>query len=179
VTRRPLILQLRNVPKASGPPGAAGSAEREEWGEFKHRPNDFFFDFAKIREEIVRETDRLTGKNKGISPEPIILKVSSPNVLNLTLVDLPGITRVPVGDQPLDIEDQIRRMVLDNISNQNAIILAVTAANTDLANSDALQMAKIADPEGQRTIGVLTKLDLMDRGHVPNLRGTRKLRGIL
>ncbi len=50
------------------------------------------------------------------------------------------------------------------VSNPNAIILSVTAANTDLANSDAIQMAREVDPEGDRTIGVLTKLDLMDPG---------------
>ncbi len=50
------------------------------------------------------------------------------------------------------------------ISNPNAIILSVTAANTDLANSDAIQMAREVDLEGDRTVGVLTKLDLMDPG---------------
>ena len=73
-------------------------------------------------------------------------------------------TKVSVGDQPLDIEEQIRGMCLSFISNPNAIILAVTAGNQDLANSDALKLAKEADPEGERTIGVLTKLDLMDPG---------------
>jgi len=106
----------------------------------------------------------LTGGNKGISNEAISLKIFSPHVLALTLVDLPGITKVPVGDQPENIEDQIQEMILEFISNPNAIILAVTAANTDVANSDALQIAKAVDPYGNRTIGVLTKLDLMDPG---------------
>ena len=88
----------------------------------------------------------------------------SPNVINLTLIDLPGITRVPVGDQPKDIEVIIRRMVLKFIRQPNCIIMAVTAANTDLANSDAIQMAREVDPEGLRTVGVITKLDLMDQG---------------
>ena len=88
----------------------------------------------------------------------------SPNVLNLTLVDLPGLTRVPVGDQPRDIERQIRDMIVKYIQKSNAIILAVTAANIDLANSDGLKLAREVDPEGQRTIGVLTKVDLMDDG---------------
>lgn len=73
-------------------------------------------------------------------------------------------TKVSVGDQPLDIEDQIRSMCMNFISNPNAIILAVTAGNSDLANSDALKLAREADPDGERTIGVLTKLDLMDPG---------------
>jgi dynamin 1-like protein len=132
-----------------------------EWGEFLHLPNQKFHDFSKIRDEIVRDTEKMTGKNAGISPNPINLRIFSPNVLTLTLVDLPGLTKVPVGDQPRDIERQIREMLLKFISKPNAIILAVTAANTDLANSDGLKMARDVDPEGTRTIGVLTKVDLM------------------
>ncbi len=138
--------------------------EFEEWGEFLHLPGEIFHDFRKIKEEIERETDRLVGKNKGVSPVPINLKIYSPRVLNLTLVDLPGITRVPVGDQPSDIEAQLRRMILSYIEKPNSLILAVTPANTDLTNSDALQLARSVDSEGTRTIGVVSKIDLMDKG---------------
>jgi len=65
---------------------------------------------------------------------------SNNSVLNLTLVDLPGITKVAVGDQPKDIEYLIKKMILNFISKPNCLILAVTAANTDLANSDALKL---------------------------------------
>ncbi|KAH0055363.1 dynamin-1-like protein-like protein, partial [Aureobasidium melanogenum] len=175
VTRRPLILQLINrapLPKSQENGAAAeavdGAVDKEsnvdEWGEFLHIPGQKFYDFNKIRDEIVRETESKTGRNAGISPAPINLRIYSPNVLTLTLVDLPGLTKVPVGDQPRDIERQIREMVLKQISKPNAIILAVTAANTDLANSDGLKLAREVDPEGQRTIGVLTKVDLMDEG---------------
>lgn len=136
----------------------------DEWGEFLHIPGQKFHDFNKIRDEIVKETESKTGRNAGISPAPINLRIYSPNVLTLTLVDLPGLTKVPVGDQPRDIEKQIKDMVLKQIQKPNAIILAVTAANTDLANSDGLKLAREVDPEGQRTIGVLTKVDLMDEG---------------
>ncbi|GAM22540.1 hypothetical protein SAMD00019534_057150 [Acytostelium subglobosum LB1] len=159
VTRRPLILQLTHLPITD-----EVDVSTQEWGEFLHRPNDMFYDFAEIREEIIKDTDRLTGKNKGVSAQPINLKIYSPHVVNLTLVDLPGITKVPVGDQPTDIEMQIRRMIMAYIKRPNAIILAVTPANTDLANSDALQLAREVDPDGKRTIGVITKLDLMDKG---------------
>ncbi|MCJ1316062.1 vacuolar protein sorting-associated protein 1 [Xylographa vitiligo] len=173
VTRRPLILQLinRSSPNKTLPNGVNGDikssdkeANAEEWGEFLHIPGQKFYDFNKIREEIVKETESKTGRNAGISPSPINLRIYSPNVLTLTLVDLPGLTKVPVGDQPRDIEKQIKDMVLKQIQKPNAIILAVTAANTDLANSDGLKLAREVDPEGQRTIGVLTKVDLMDEG---------------
>ncbi|KAL5251153.1 hypothetical protein ACHWQZ_G016763 [Mnemiopsis leidyi] len=151
VTRRPLILQLNYV-------------EKGEWGEFLHAKGKKFTDFDEIRREIEAETDRMTGSNKGISDIPINLRVFSPHVLNLTLIDLPGITKVPIGDQPPDIEFQIRGMIMQFISKPSCLILAVTPANSDLANSDALKLAKEVDPEGIRTIGVLTKLDLMDDG---------------
>ncbi|CAL1703462.1 unnamed protein product [Somion occarium] len=172
VTRRPLVLQLINrpVPSSPQPNGNAVSkdgdkhANENEWGEFLHLPGQKFYDFNKIREEIVRDTEAKTGRNAGISPLPINLRIYSPNVLTLTLVDLPGLTKVPVGDQPKDIEKQIRDMLLKFITKPACIILAVTAANTDLANSDGLKLAREVDPEGQRTIGVLTKVDLMDAG---------------
>jgi dynamin 1-like protein len=144
---------------------AGDSKEGEtEWGEFLHCPGQKFYDFDQIRQEIVRETDKKTGSNLGISPDPINLRIYSPNVLTLTLVDLPGLTKVAVGDQPKDIENRIRDMILKFISKPNAIILAVTGANTDLANSDGLKLAREVDPDGIRTIGVLTKVDLMDKG---------------
>ncbi|XP_018589801.1 dynamin-3-like isoform X3 [Scleropages formosus] len=150
VTRRPLVLQLIN--------------SNTEYAEFLHCKGKKFTDFDEVRQEIEAETDRVTGANKGISPVPINLRVYSPNVLNLTLIDLPGITKVPVGDQPPDIEYQIRDMIMQFICRENCLILAVTPANTDLANSDALKLAKDVDPQGLRTIGVITKLDLMDEG---------------
>ena len=147
-----------------GDEDAAASLDDDEWGEFLHLPGRRFYSFSDVRAEIVRDTDRLTGTNRGISSSPIRLKIYSPRVLNLTMVDLPGTAKVAVGDQPADIEQRIRSMILRYASNPNAVILAVTAANTDLANSDALQLARSVDPEGGRTVGVLTKLDLMDPG---------------
>ncbi|KAG1330908.1 dynamin-related protein 3A [Cocos nucifera] len=158
-TRRPLVLQLVHCPRR---PEAAEGAD--EWGEFLHLPGKRFYDFSEIRREIQAETDKEAGGNKGVSDKQIRLKIFSPNVLNITLVDLPGITKVPVGDQPSDIEARIRTMILSYIKHRTCIILAVSPANADLANSDALQMARIADPDGSRTIGVITKLDIMDRG---------------
>ncbi|KAM9794551.1 dynamin-1a isoform 3-T5 [Syngnathus typhle] len=150
VTRRPLVLQLMNAPT--------------EYAEFLHCKGKKFTDFDEVRQEIEAETDRITGANKGISSVPINLRVYSPHVLNLTLVDLPGMTKVPVGDQPADIETQIRDMLLQFVTKDNCLMLAVSPANSDLANSDALKIAKEVDPQGMRTIGVITKLDLMDEG---------------
>lgn len=137
---------------------------QNEWGEFLHIPGRRFYNFLDIRKEIENETSRIAGKNKGISRLPINLKVYSPKVLNLTLVDLPGITKVPIGDQPTDIEKQIRNLILEYIAKPNCIVLAVSPANVDLVNSESLKLARQVDPQGKRTIGVLSKLDLMDQG---------------
>ncbi|XP_074025241.1 dynamin-1-like protein isoform X5 [Numenius arquata] len=179
VTRRPLILQLVHVSPEDGrktagdendpatwknPRHLSKEIDAEEWGKFLHTKNKIYTDFDEIRQEIENETERISGNNKGISPEPIHLKIFSSNVVNLTLVDLPGMTKVPVGDQPKDIELQIRELILQFISNPNSIILAVTAANTDMATSEALKIAREVDPDGRRTLAVITKLDLMDAG---------------
>lgn len=136
----------------------------EEWGRFLHQKHKVYTDFDEIRMEIEAETDRMAGNNKGICPEPVNLKIYSTKVVNLTLVDLPGLTKVPVGDQPDDIENQIKDLVVKYIENPNSIILAVTAANTDMATSESLKLAKDVDPDGRRTLAVVTKLDLMDAG---------------
>ena len=76
------------------------------------------------------------------------------SVLSLTLVDLPGMTKVAVGDQPADIEMQIRSMLFEFITKPNCLILAVSPANTDLANSDALKISKEVDPQGEATVSM-------------------------
>ncbi|VDM80230.1 unnamed protein product [Strongylus vulgaris] len=106
VTRRPLILHLSHVPpddeiRRRKPDGTLLT---EDWAMFEHTGGKIFTDFGEVRKEIETETDRLTGSNKGISPIPIILRIYSKNVVNLSLVDLPGITKIPVGDQPANIE---------------------------------------------------------------------------
>jgi dynamin 1-like protein len=159
VTRRPLVLQLMNLKETDD-----GSAVQKEYAEFLHLPETTFTDFDLVREEIERETERVAGAQKGISREPIYLKIYSPKVLNLTLVDLPGITKVPIGNQPPDIENVIKKLIMEYICKPSAIILAVTPANQDIVNSEAIKLAREVDPEGKRTLGVLSKLDLMDSG---------------
>lgn len=153
VTRRPLVLQLHKT--EDGTP---------EYAEFLHLPNKRFTDFARVRNEIQEETDRVTGRSKMISPVPIHLSIYSPNVVNLTLVDLPGLTKVAVEGQPESIVGDIENMVRSYVDKPNCLILAISPANQDIATSDAIKLAREVDPSGDRTFGVLTKLDLMDKG---------------
>lgn len=71
-----------------------GTLELEEWGQFLHIKDRVFTDFDEIRKEIEGETARVAGTNKGICNDPIRLKIYSNKVVNLTVVDLPGITKV-------------------------------------------------------------------------------------
>jgi len=117
VTRRPLVLQLINIGVPSDNP--LDAILEPEWAEFLHSPGHRFTDFDAVRKEIEAETARVAGLNKGINRLPIHLKIFSPNVLNLTLVDLPGLTKIPIGDQPTDIEKQIRTLVVEYIAKPN------------------------------------------------------------
>ncbi|PWZ17887.1 Dynamin-related protein 5A [Zea mays] len=152
VTRRPLVLQLHRI-----------DGDRE-YAEFMHLPRKRFTDFAAVRKEIADETDRETGRSKQISTVPIHLSIFSPHVVNLTLIDLPGLTKVAVDGQPESIVHDIENMVRSYIEKPNCIILAVSPANQDLATSDAIKISREVDPKGERTFGVLTKIDLMDKG---------------
>ncbi|KDP28487.1 hypothetical protein JCGZ_14258 [Jatropha curcas] len=159
VTRRPLVLQLHRID------------EGREYAEFMHLPRKKFTDFAilllcvaAVRKEISDETDRETGRTKQISTVPIHLSIYSPNVVNLTLIDLPGLTKVAIDGQPESIVQDIDNMVRSYIEKPNCIILAISPANQDLATSDAIKISREVDPKGERTFGVLTKIDLMDKG---------------
>ncbi|XP_039127173.1 dynamin-related protein 1C isoform X1 [Dioscorea cayenensis subsp. rotundata] len=153
VTRRPLVLQLHKLDRGQA-----------EYAEFLHAPRKKFADFASVRREISDETDRITGKSKQISNVPIHLSIYSPHVVNLTLIDLPGMTKVAVEGQPDSIVEDIDNMVRSYVEKPNCIILAISPANQDIATSDAIKLAREVDPSGERTFGVLTKLDLMDKG---------------
>ncbi|RZC03313.1 Dynamin-related protein 1C [Glycine soja] len=153
VTRRPLVLQLHKTDDG-----------QQEYAEFLHASRKRFTDFAAVRQEISDETDRITGKTKAISNVPIQLSIYSPNVVNLTLIDLPGLTKVAVEGQSDTIVQDIENMVRSYVEKPNCIILAISPANQDIATSDAIKIAREVDPSGERTFGVVTKLDLMDKG---------------
>ena len=152
VTRRPLELRLCHI--NSGEP----------WAVFEERKGKKFTDFIKVRETIEALTDEVCGKDKNILDKPIVLNVYSQTCPDLTLVDLPGVTRVPIEGQPKNIEEITKNMCRRYAEDPLTIILCVIAANSDIATSDGLKLAKEIDTTGSRTLGVLTKLDIMDAG---------------
>ncbi|KAG7315626.1 hypothetical protein KOW79_020492 [Hemibagrus wyckioides] len=108
--------------------------------------------------------DRKIAGPVGISDKLISLEVTSADVPDLTLIDLPGIVRVPMKGQPEDIGEQSKRLIRNVIEKQGTIILVVVPCNVDISTTEALKMAQEVDPNGERTLGILTKPDLVDKG---------------
>ncbi|KAM6980849.1 interferon-induced GTP-binding protein Mx3-like [Aplochiton taeniatus] len=113
--------------------------------------------------------DRMAGIGVGISEDLISLEISSPDVPDLTLIDLPGIARVAVKGQPQNIGEQIKKLIEKIIKRQETISLVVVPSNVDIATTEALKMAQEVDPKGERTLGILTKPDLVDKGTEENV----------
>jgi replication fork clamp-binding protein CrfC len=109
-------------------------------------------------------TDKVCGQKKNIVDKPIVLNIFSHTCPDLTMVDLPGITRIPIDGQDKDIEKITKNMCARYCGDHRTIILCVLPANADMTVSDGLQMARELDPKGIRTIGVITKIDIMDKG---------------
>jgi replication fork clamp-binding protein CrfC len=133
-------------------------------GKFEEIPNTTFTNFDEVREKIDYLTDKICGKEKNIINKPIILNVTSSTCPNITIVDLPGITTIPVGGQPDNIYEVTKNMVMTYIKDERSIILCVIPANQDLTTSEALKITQETDPRGNRSLGCLTKIDIMDRG---------------
>ncbi|XP_013359964.1 PREDICTED: interferon-induced GTP-binding protein Mx2-like isoform X2 [Chinchilla lanigera] len=154
VTRCPLVLKLKRL------------KPEEEWkGKVSYMGiEEDITDASQVEEEIRKAQNFIAGDGLGIKDELISLEISSPTVPDLTLIDLPGITRVPVGNQPADIGRQIKRLIRNYIQKDETINLVVVPSNVDIATTEALSMANEVDPDGDRTIGILTKPDLVDRG---------------
>ncbi|KAB5576866.1 hypothetical protein PHYPO_G00203430 [Pangasianodon hypophthalmus] len=154
VTRCPLVLKLKRVEKC-----ATWSGLLTYKGQVKdlHKPSD-------VGKAVSDAQNVLAGDGKGISQEMISLEIKSSEVPDLTLIDLPGIARVATDDQPFDIEKQIKDLIEKFIKRQETINLVVVPANIDIATTEALKMTKKMDPNGQRTLGILTKPDLVDKG---------------
>ncbi|KAK9794383.1 hypothetical protein WJX73_003169 [Symbiochloris irregularis] len=149
VTRCPLQMALRQ-------------GKERAWISYGEGDNEVKKELSlgEIPAAIEEATDELAGTNKGIVNSLIRLRVQRPNAPDLTLVDLPGIVRVPVGEQPDNIETQIKDLITEHAEGSAKIILAVLPATHDLATQEAVRIAQDLDPEGKRTIDVVTKVDI-------------------
>ncbi|NP_001267031.1 interferon-induced GTP-binding protein Mx1 [Nomascus leucogenys] len=154
VTRCPLVLKLKKL------------VNEDKWrGKVSYQDYEIeISDASEVEKEINKAQNTIAGEGMGISHELITLEISSQDVPDLTLIDLPGITRVAVGNQPADIGYKIKTLIKKYIQRQETISLVVVPSNVDIATTEALSMAQEVDPEGDRTIGILTKPDLVDKG---------------
>lgn len=149
VTRRPIELTLVNSPDSAS-----------ETAEFPALKLFNISDFALVQKTLF-DLNLAVPASECISNDPIQMTIRSPKVPDLSLVDLPGYIQVEAADQPTELKQKIRNLCNRYLEAPN-IILAISAADVDLANSSALRAAKMADPMGERTLGVITKLDLVE-----------------
>ncbi|KAF4095430.1 hypothetical protein G5714_024508 [Onychostoma macrolepis] len=154
VTRCPLELRLKK---------AKGAVNWKAVLSYRDKKKEFV-DTSLVENYIEEAQNELAGKGVGICDELITLEVMSPDVCDLTLIDLPGIARVPVKGQPENIEKQIKHLIMKFIEKQETLNLVVVPCNIDIATTEALKMAQEVDPDGKRTVAILTKPDLIDRG---------------
>uniref|UniRef100_A0A7N8XU33 Interferon-induced GTP-binding protein Mx n=1 Tax=Mastacembelus armatus TaxID=205130 RepID=A0A7N8XU33_9TELE len=153
VTRCPLELKMKR------------RKEGQEWyGKISYQYHEEEIEDPADVEKFIRDAqDEIAGVGVGISEDLITLEIASPDVPDLTLIDLPGIARVAVKGQPENIGDQIKGLIQMFIKKQETINLVVVPCNVDIAATEALKMAREVDPDGERTLGILTKPDLVDK----------------
>ncbi|CAK9166586.1 unnamed protein product [Ilex paraguariensis] len=121
-------------------------------------------DATHISDAINQATDEIAGSGKGISHTPLTLVVKKNGVPDLTMVDLPGITRVPVHGQPDDIYEQISAIITEYIKPEESIILNVLSATVDFPTCESIRMSQRVDKTGLRTLAVVTKVDKAPEG---------------
>lgn len=161
VTRRPIELTLVNTPEAHA-----------EYCEFPALGLGKVTDFSQVQKTLT-DLNLAVPASDCVSDDPIQLRVYSPNVPDLSLIDLPGYIQVVGRDQPPQLKEKISQLCEKYIKAPN-VILAISAADVDLANSTALRASRRMDPRGERTIGVITKMDLVDAERGASLLSDQK-----
>jgi GTP-binding protein EngB required for normal cell division len=149
VTRRPIELTLVNTPSTT-----------MEYGEFPALGLGKISDFAQVQRTLT-DLNLAVPETDCVSDDPIQLNIYSPNVPDLSLIDLPGYIQVTGAGQPEELKSKIAELCEKYIKPPN-VILAISAADVDLANSTALKASRRVDPRGERTNGVITKMDLVE-----------------
>ncbi|THU70050.1 hypothetical protein C4D60_Mb08t20940 [Musa balbisiana] len=152
-TRVPLIMRLQNDPSAQEP-----HLQLEYQGKVVTTSE------SAVPQAINAATNEIAGTSKGISDVPITLIVKKKGVPDLTMVDLPGITRVPVHGQPENIYEQISQIIMKYITPKESIILNVLSATVDFPTCESIRMSQRVDKSGERTLAVVTKADKAPEG---------------
>lgn len=120
---------------------------------------------AQLAERISKIMEYLSTQSyHGFSSDVIHVRVEASTVPDLTIIDLPGIIRTTTVGQNSQVISEVDSLLSYFMRQPRTIILAVVPANQDISTVDVLERAQRVDPMGSRTIGVLTKLDLVDEG---------------
>ncbi|CAM9238743.1 unnamed protein product, partial [Heterosigma akashiwo] len=161
-TRCPVQLILKHLPD-----GAAWSGKASVAGRNVQPPGAGpLANPHQVADAIVRLTEAVTeGAAAAFSTETITVEIRAPSVPDLTLIDLPGIVRTATAGQSIQVIGQVNALIEHFLRQERTVILAVVPANQDIATVDILERAAEVDPEGRRTIGVLTKPDLVGAGN--------------
>lgn len=109
----------------------------------------------------------ISGKapSKTFSEDVLRLEISGPEQDHLSVIDILGIfKRTTSGVTTKEDMQMVKSMVQGYMENPRSVILAVIPANVDIATQEILEMAEGVDKQGERTLGVLTKPDLVDKG---------------
>lgn len=156
VTRRPIELTLVNTPEGTS-----------EYGEFPDLGLGKLSDFSSIQRTLT-DLNLAVPEEDCVSDDPIRLNIYSPTVPDLSMIDLPGYIQIAGENQPEELKGKIAALCDKYIQAPN-VILAISAADVDLANSTALRASRRVDPRGERTIGVITKMDLVEPERALNI----------
>ncbi|OAY78522.1 Dynamin-related protein 4C [Ananas comosus] len=157
-TRVPLVMRLQHDPAAAVP-----LIQLQYYNQEKKLLTVDTTE-AGVTAAIQSATDVIAGSGKGISNTPLTLVVKKHGVPDLTMVDLPGITRVPVHGQPENIYEQISDIIMEYITPKESIILNVLSATVDFPTCESIRMSQRVDPTGERTLAVVTKVDKAPEG---------------
>lgn len=151
VTRRPVIIQKLIDPQTQA-----------DYCLLDSFPGRKITDFEAVRAYLQERMEEAAKGPTGVSSEPVVVRIYVREGVTLSMIDMPGLTKIALQGQPSDLPALIEKINKTYIQNPNSIILAVSPANVDVANSDALRLAREFDPEGARTVGVFTKMDLLE-----------------
>uniref|UniRef100_A0AC35GKD0 Dynamin-type G domain-containing protein n=1 Tax=Panagrolaimus sp. PS1159 TaxID=55785 RepID=A0AC35GKD0_9BILA len=161
VTRCPILLHLIQVPENDPRREHLKEGSRsEDWAIFREEDgtdSEVFTDFNKVREEISKRTDKICAA--GVSEKVINLKIFSSKVIELTLVDLPGLITRAVEGQSKEVPKDIEKLVMKYVKKDNCIILHVTQATQDINTFQSIKIVDEVDKDYERTMCVLTKID--------------------
>ncbi|KAI1375986.1 putative dynamin GTPase [Hypoxylon crocopeplum] len=171
-----IILRHANIPQqiiASIQPHSRRPPELQDVLKQYHRKLSHMSELPAVIEEAASLMQiRGHGNSEATSSfaaDVLRIEITAPTGLHLTIVDLPGLISVPNEVQTEDDVHIVRELVESYVSSSRTIILAVLQAPNDIANQSIVQLARKHDPEGRRTVGVLTKTDLINRGVEPRI----------